>query len=249
MTLRSVVCYFAHPDDETILAGGIIALLAQQNIRVHVVCATRGEGGELGDPPVVPSRAQLGAAREAELRCALDKLGATLTLLDYKDPVIGPDDVLMPFNAQPDTLARQFMEIARQRQANLLLTHGRDGEQGHPAHQLVHHAVLQGARRLLPGVLVYSVSALVPNIEDLLWNENEPAHFALDIRPWGDDKAAAMECHRSQHALFRRGHTSRTIREVMRTVESVRRQWPDTHGEPPDDDFARLLRTAGAWTL
>ena len=32
MTLKSVVCFFAHPDDETILAGGIIALLASQGI-------------------------------------------------------------------------------------------------------------------------------------------------------------------------------------------------------------------------
>ncbi|HLV35170.1 MAG TPA: PIG-L family deacetylase, partial [Spirillospora sp.] len=74
--LRSVVCYFAHPDDETVLAGGMIALMTQQNIRVHVVGATRGEGGELGEPPVVADRADLGAVREAELRCAVKQLGA-----------------------------------------------------------------------------------------------------------------------------------------------------------------------------
>ncbi len=248
MTLRSVVCYFAHPDDETVLAGGLIALLVQQNIPVHVVCATRGEGGERGEPPVVRHQSELGAARESEIRRAVKKLGATLTILDYVDPVIGPDEVLYPFEADFDSLARQFADIARQRGASLVLTHGRDGEYGHPAHQLVNRAVLTGIRHLLPNTLVYSVAALVPDIEDRLWNQSEPAHFALDIRPWSAVKLAAMECHISQHALFKRRKQLQSVREAMRTIESVRRQWPDAHGEPPDDDFARLLRTAGAWT-
>ncbi|MAS37743.1 MAG: hypothetical protein CL610_27350 [Anaerolineaceae bacterium] len=247
MTLRSVVAFFAHPDDETVLAGGLIALLVQQGIAVHVVCATRGEGGELGEPPVVPDHTRLGEVREAELRCAVETLGASLTLLNYVDPLIGPDDVLYPFDADIGTLARQFVHIARQRSANLLLTHGGDGEYGHPAHQLVNRAVLEGTRRMLPRTLVYTVAASVPNIEDRLWNQSEPAHFALDIRPWAERKIAAMECHRTQHALFRRRKQLRTVAEALRTVESVRRQLPDTHGEPPDDDFARLLRTAGAW--
>ena len=128
-----------------------------------------------------------------------------------------------------------------------MLTHGSDGEYGHPAHKLVSRATLEGVRHLLPGALVYSVAALVPSIEDRLWNRSEPADFALDIRPWSDAKLAAMECHVSQHALFKRRRQLKTVREALRTVESVRRQWPDTHGEPPNDDFARLLRTAGAW--
>ena len=247
MALRSVVCFFAHPDDETVLAGGVITLLVRQGIPVHVVCCTRGEGGELGEPPVVPRRDLLGTTREAELRCAVQALGASLTVLDYVDPLIGPDDVLMPFESEFDTLARQFVDIARKRQANLVMTHGSDGEYGNPAHQLVHRAVVTGIARALPQTLVYSVAALVPNIEDRLWNKSEPAHFALDIRPWAETKLAAMECHVSQHALFKRRKNLQTVREALRTVESVRRQWPETHGEPPQDAFARLLQTAGAW--
>jgi LmbE family N-acetylglucosaminyl deacetylase len=246
VALRSVVCVFAHPDDETILAGGMIALLARQGIPVHVVCCTRGEGGELGEPPVA-RREMLGATREAELRCAVQALGASVTVLNYVDQLIAPDDVLLPFEVEFDTLARQFVDIARKRQANVVLTHGADGEYGHPAHQLVHRAVVTGMARALPETLVYSVAALVPNIEDRLWNKNEPAHLALDIRPWSEAKLAAMECHVSQHALFKRRKNLQTVREALRTVESVRRQWPETHGEPPQDAFAALLRTVGAW--
>jgi LmbE family N-acetylglucosaminyl deacetylase len=245
--LRSVVCFFAHPDDETILAGGIIHLLVQQRIPVHIVCATRGEGGELGEPPVVPRRELLGAAREAELRCAAQQLGASVETLAYIDPTIGEDEALYPFEADLDRLTAQFMSIARQRQASLLLTHGADGEYGHPAHRLVNQAVLHGAQHLLPRSLVYSVAALVPDIEDRLWNRSEPAHLALDIRPWGAVKLAAMACHRSQHALFLRRKNLKSLAEALRTVESVRRQWPPVRDETPRDAFANLLRTAGAW--
>lgn len=238
--MRSVVCFFAHPDDETVLAGGMIRLMTQQGIQVHIVSATRGEGGEVGEPPLT-TQAELGAVRERELHCAAHALGATVQVLDYVDPVIGPDDVLLPFEADFDTLAHQFGEIARQRRADLVLTHGSDGEYGHPAHRLVHRAVRQGLR-----TLVYSVAANVPDVPDRLWNESDPAHLALDIRPWSASKIAAMECHATQHALFKRRRKLQTVAEALRHVESVRRVGWD-HDEPPQDALTDLLRNAGAW--
>jgi len=246
MSLKSAVCFFAHPDDETMLAGGMIALMTSRGIPVQVVCATRGEGGELGDPPVA-TRMTLGKVREAELRCAVKALGANLTVLDYVDPTIGPDEVLYPFQADFNRLAGQLADIARRHRADVVLTHGADGEYGHPAHQLVHRAVMRGVTYALPNTPIYTVAANVPSIEDRLWNKNEPAHFALDIRPWAEQKIAAMECHVSQHTLFKRRRDLQTVRDALRFTESVRRAYPDTHGEPPDDAFARLLRTAGAW--
>lgn len=249
MTLRSVVCFFAHPDDETVLAGGIIHMLVRCGIPVHVVCCTHGEGGELGEPPIVERRELLGKAREAELACAAQALGATVEMLPYVDPIIGPDDVLSAFKHDPDMLAQEFLAIARRRQADLILTHGSDGEYGHPAHRAVNYAVLRAFPRVMSQTLIYTVAALVPNIEDRLWNKSEPAHFALDIRPWGDAKLTAMECHRSQHALFKRRRKLQAVRDALRTVESVRRQHPPVYDpEPPEDAFADLLRTVGAWT-
>jgi LmbE family N-acetylglucosaminyl deacetylase len=249
MILRSVVCFFAHPDDETVLAGGITAMLTRCGIPVHIVCCTRGEGGEMGDPPVVQKQELLGKAREAELLCAAQALGASVQILDYVDPLIGPDDVLSAFEHDPDTLALEFLEIARHRQADLILTHGHDGEYGHPAHQAVNYAVMRAFPRMMPDTLIYTVAALVPDIEDRLWNKSEPAHYALDIRPWGAAKLAAMECHVSQHALFKRRKKLEAVRDALRTVESVRRQHPPVRDpEPPEDEFASLLRTVGAWS-
>ncbi|TNF27292.1 MAG: PIG-L family deacetylase, partial [Deltaproteobacteria bacterium] len=45
MTVRRVLGVFAHPDDEAWSAGALLTRCAQQGAEVHLVCATRGEGG------------------------------------------------------------------------------------------------------------------------------------------------------------------------------------------------------------
>jgi LmbE family N-acetylglucosaminyl deacetylase len=42
MTRHSALCFFAHPDDETIMIGGTLAMLHAVQVSTHVVCATRG---------------------------------------------------------------------------------------------------------------------------------------------------------------------------------------------------------------
>lgn len=247
MSIKSVVGIFAHPDDETVMAGGIVRLLTQQGVKVHLVSATRGEGGETGAPIISLARTDLGHVRERELRCAAQALGATVSLLNYTDPVIGPDDTLRAFEADFATLARQIANIASRHEADVILTHGSDGEYGHPAHVLVHRAVVEGITRLYPRAMIYTVAANVASIEDRLWNSSQPAHLALDIRPWAEAKIAAMECHQTQHALFMRRRKLSNVREALRTVESLRKIHPDPHDTPPSDAFATLLRTAGAW--
>lgn len=41
---------FARPDDETMMCGGPLALLAIEGWNVHYICATRDQGGEYGHP-------------------------------------------------------------------------------------------------------------------------------------------------------------------------------------------------------
>jgi N-acetylglucosamine malate deacetylase 2 len=236
MTLRSAVAFFAHPDDETVLAGGILALLSKMRIPTHIVSATRGEGGDTQD--LMLSQAELGRIREAELRCAAQQLGASVETLGYVDPIIGADDLLYPFEADFNTLVRQIIEIIRARSASLVLTHSGNSEDSHPAHQLLYRAVSTAVQEVYPAVLLYSVTGA----------NTEAAHFALDIRPWAQEKMAAMECYATQQARYLSRHRSRTVRDAMQTIESVWRVLPETHGELPGDAFAQLLRTAGAWT-
>ena len=246
--MQSILVLGAHPDDETMLAGGTLALLSRSGLQVHILAATRGEGGEIGDPPA-GERASLGAIRERELRCAARALGAaSVQFLGYVDPLVGPDDELYAFEADFDTLAGQVLHAIETLRADLVLTHGRDGEYGHPAHHLVHEAAAAAISSLSSPPLFYTFAATVPGFEDHLWNESDPAHLALDVRPWLDAKEAAAMCHLTQHALFLRNHPGQTIREALRTVESFHRQHPRLEpGEAPRDAFADLLRAAGAW--
>jgi LmbE family N-acetylglucosaminyl deacetylase len=246
--MKSVLCVVAHPDDETIAVAGTLSLMTSQGTDAHIVCATRGEGGELGDPPVC-TREELPAVREAELRCAASAIGASgVTFLDYVDPLTGPDDELFPFEADFDALVAQMQTLVREHAPSLVLTHGGDGDYGHPAHILMHQAVKMALENMSDPPLFYTFAARVPNIEDHLWNQNEPAHLALDVRPWLDAKEAAARCHKTQHVLFMRKKDAKTLRDTLRTVEAYHRHLPRLdEGEPPRDPFADLLRAAGAW--
>lgn len=74
---RRVLLVHAHPDDETLATGALIAHLVDRGVEVHVVTATRGERGELmpGVVDVEPGSDAFAAWREGELAGALDALG------------------------------------------------------------------------------------------------------------------------------------------------------------------------------
>ncbi len=42
-----LLAVLAHPDDESFGTGGTLALYARRGVEVHLVCATRGEAGEM----------------------------------------------------------------------------------------------------------------------------------------------------------------------------------------------------------
>lgn len=75
--VRRVLIVHAHPDDETLSTGALIAELVERDVEVHLVTATRGERGELmpGVADVEPGSADFVALRERELAGALEALG------------------------------------------------------------------------------------------------------------------------------------------------------------------------------
>lgn len=247
----NVLAFFAHPDDETMLCGGALALLAAQGARITYLCATRGEGGDVGEPPLC-ERADLGRVRAAELACAVQSLGGgELVFLDYVDPLVGPGDELFPFTMDEDCLAEQVKEVILKRSIDVLLTHGSGGEYGHPAHRLCHRAARAAVARMdgYP-LLFYTVQAAYEgHPKPRLMNPLDPADLVLDISPVREQKTAAALCHRTQNALFVR-RTSQdlgravTVPEVIVLRESFHRVSPRRR-RPVADRFARLLRSTG----
>jgi N-acetyl-1-D-myo-inositol-2-amino-2-deoxy-alpha-D-glucopyranoside deacetylase len=75
--VRSVLFVHAHPDDETLATGALIAELVDRGVRVQLVTATRGERGEVVEGVLADDvdPETLSTIREAELSAACDVLG------------------------------------------------------------------------------------------------------------------------------------------------------------------------------
>ena len=64
---------FAHPDDEELM-GGVYAQSAAGGMSTGLICATRGELGEITEPALATPD-NLGEVREQDLRAACAVLG------------------------------------------------------------------------------------------------------------------------------------------------------------------------------
>ena len=248
--MTDVLCIVAHPDDETRLCGGVIAHLTRRRVQVKLLCLTRGEGGELGEPPLA-ERTNLGQIREHELRCAARALGIhAVNFLGYVDPIVGTDNEIYAPVHNPEKLTGQLAAQIRLHSPAAVLTHGSNGEYGHPAHLLLHQLTRRAVEAIGPNQpLLYSFSAHFPRHGyPRLVNRSDPAHLIVDVEPVINQVIVAAECHRTQHALFVRRETNRTrkkvtVAEIVRAIplEGVRRQLPVTDGVP-EDVFSKWLQ-------
>jgi LmbE family N-acetylglucosaminyl deacetylase len=243
----NILAFFAHPDDETMLAGGILSMLGKGGFSVHYLCATRGEGGEAGEPPLCMPE-QLGDVREQELVRAVQALGGrSLTFLGYIDPPVGPKDELHAYTDNLAMLAGQVAASIRQHGPLAILTHGSNGEYGHPAHILTYTAARIAVESFgASAPLLYSVMADFPDHpRRRLANHADPAHLVVDITPGLPQKEKAALCHRTQHALFVRRRSQElgrpvTVPEALMRLESLHRHLPPT-SRAPEDPIARAL--------
>jgi LmbE family N-acetylglucosaminyl deacetylase len=230
----NILAFFAHPDDETMLAGGTLSLLAMGGNQVHYLSATRGEGGETGEPPLC-SVEELGEVREKEMMCAVQALGGrSLTFLGYVDPRVGPENELYPYSQDMTLLAGQVAASIRQFGVEAMFTHGSNGEYGHPAHVLTHQAARIAVESLGEGApMLYTVSASFPeHPRPFLTNQDDPANLILDVTPAIEKKTKAALCHRTQHALFLRRASEEagrrlSVPEVILRQEGLHRVIPE----------------------
>lgn len=248
----NLLTFFAHPDDETMLIGGTLAILSQAGFSVHYLCATRGEGGEMGEPPLC-SREELGDVREQELVCAVQALGGrSLTFLGYVDPQIGKGEELFAFTDDLVMLAGQVATSIGQLKPAALLTHGSNGEYGHPAHLVTHLAAKIAVESLGEDApLLYSVSANYPDHpKPRLANKDDPADLVIDVTSVLQVKERAALCHRTQHALFVRRASQQlgrqiSVGEALTPQESLHRVFPSIAVEVDDP----ILRSLDAWQM
>lgn len=145
VTGKRVLAVYGHPDDEGQVTGTIAALIAAGN-EVTLVCATRGEVGEISDP-TLSTPDTLWYTREIELRAAMAQIGlADVRFLPFRDS--GMDGT--PENADTRSLHQQpvavavpaILAIMREVRPHFVFTWQPDGGYGHPDHIAVHHHTL-----------------------------------------------------------------------------------------------------------
>ncbi|HCG28861.1 MAG TPA: PIG-L family deacetylase [Thermomicrobiales bacterium] len=167
----TLLAIFAHPDDEAFGCGGALARHAAAGHRVVLVCATRGELGEISDPALATPET-LGEVREQELRCAAAALGISeLIFLDYRDSgMAGTEGNTDPraFAAQPaDAVVRKLVEVIRRERPGAILTFEPGGGYGHPDHIAAHHHTM--AALSAAGTTTYARELGAPWRTPLTW--------------------------------------------------------------------------------
>ncbi len=121
----------AHPDDETLGFGGVLAKYASEGIETCLLTATRGERGRYRGhaqgTAEHPGAAELARIRERELREAAAVLGLSrVSLLEYEDQHLD--------GAEPGKAIAAVADEIRRVRPHVLLTFPPDGAYGHPDH-------------------------------------------------------------------------------------------------------------------
>jgi LmbE family N-acetylglucosaminyl deacetylase len=219
--MASILVVSAHPDDETLFAGGTLAMYAQKGNDVYILETTRGEGGEVGEPPL-STRENLGTFREQEVRQAADALGARdIFFLPFIDPYMEINGIARRIDDPLDVFADAIGDHVRKIQPDLVITHGSDGEYGHPQHIYTHQATRMALSNGAPKTALLSWSAWYESPErERVMNRNDRADIIVDIRRWLDAKIAAALCHKTQHAMFLRNTGAPSVPAMIRLTET-----------------------------
>jgi LmbE family N-acetylglucosaminyl deacetylase len=194
----------AHPDDEAISTGGVLARYADEGARTVLVTCTNGE---LGDAPggIKPDRddhdaAAVVAARRAELQRSCDVLGvAHLELLGYRDsgmmgwPQNGAPDAF--WNTPVDDAAKRLAALMEKYEPQVVVTYDENGFYGHPDHIQANRITLAAAAMTgIPKKVYYTavskkaIGEMMRRFRDQM-PDDENFQFDPDDPPFGVDDA------------------------------------------------------------
>src|SRR5262245_27326525 len=148
----TVMAVHAHPDDESISTGGVLARYADEGLRTVLVTCTGGEVGEIADPRLAtPETLVEVRRRELQQACEILRVGR-LHLLGYRDSgMMGtPDNEHAASFHQPsrDEATGKLVALVRRERPQVLVTYDENGFYGHPDHIRAHQitvAAYEGA--------------------------------------------------------------------------------------------------------
>ena len=155
MSDRRLLLVHAHPDDECIGTGAVMAKYAAEGADVTLVTCTLGEEGEILVPGLSHLAAdqedRLGEHRQTELAAAMAELGVVdWRLLGGPGRFRDSGMVGMPSNDRPEAFWRAdlldaaacLVEVIRDVRPQVLVTYDDFGGYGHPDHIQAHRVAM-----------------------------------------------------------------------------------------------------------
>lgn len=202
-----LVAVFAHPDDETFIAGGTLAQHAARGWDVHLVCATNGGLGSRGREPG-ESAESYQRRRVRELQEAVRRLGLrSLTLLGLQDGGLQSE------GPRRKEIVRQLLQYFYSVAPDVVVSFGADGISGHPDHVAISALARDAFRRYCAAVsrpesrpVFYAVvdSPAIPKCckKNGRQNDSPTITTVVDTRRSWNRKLAAMEAYGSQSHIL-----------------------------------------------
>ncbi|MEM7342618.1 MAG: PIG-L family deacetylase [Chloroflexota bacterium] len=150
--MRKLLAIFAHPDDEGAIASTLAHYAALDDTEVMLICATKGEAGEIGDPSLATPDT-LPEVRAAELRAACDIIGIQeLHFLGYRDSGMEGtppnEDPRALVQADPEEAIGRIVALMRQLKPDVVITFEPFGWYGHPDHKAVYRLATEAYKRV-----------------------------------------------------------------------------------------------------
>jgi LmbE family N-acetylglucosaminyl deacetylase len=225
--MGTLVCFHAHPDDESISTGGSLARASAEGHRVVVVIATDGDYGEVPDD--LTEGESLVDRRRAEAARSAAALGVhRLEWLGYRDSGMTGweqnNDPSSFVQASVDEAAERLARILREERADVVTVYDWHGNYGHPDHIKVHTvghraAELAGVERVFEATMnrdhIVRIMEMARQAGAPIGEEDfDPNSGADDGNPFGMTEAElthavdvtahlqakrdSLRCHRSQ---------------------------------------------------
>jgi LmbE family N-acetylglucosaminyl deacetylase len=268
LTLMAV---HAHPDDEAIGTGGILARYAAEGVRTVLVTCTNGE---LGDAPGGAKPGEAGhdertvvELRLRELEASCEVLGVShLELLGYHDSgMVGWSQNESPgsfWRTPVEGPAKKLAELMRRYEPQVVVTYDENGFYGHPDHiqaNRVTHAALAACG--IPAKLYYTAVArsMLRGFRDVLaeagveppaeveenpdfGTPDELITTTIDCSAVAGRKYASLAAHASQSENIFFLQMGEELFSSIMGSESFVRAVDSTNAPVPEDDLFAGLR-------
>ncbi|TNY37134.1 PIG-L family deacetylase [Thermomonospora catenispora] len=223
LTLMAV---HAHPDDEVLGTGGVLARCAREGIRTVLVTCTNGEQGD-GPGGVKPGEPghdeeEVRRRRLAELHESAACLGVRhVEPLGYRDSGMAgwaanraPDAFA---NVPVDRAARRLGELMERYRPQVVVTYDERGGYGHPDHIQAHRVTMaaveltgvpdklyytavprEGVREMFARVRALGIDLGDGELPDDFGVPGERITTVVDVGAYADRKRKALQAHASQ---------------------------------------------------